>query len=111
MESNKAKLKKLSVVLVGLCGAAVAGFAEGAAIDRVVADQISRAIEKGDLPTFIATLGVAFLIWFELRGMKKSIIAMNQTVTAGFTAGELRFENIEKTQNNFEHRLTMLEQR
>lgn len=112
-DAQKKTSKKVVAWILGLGGAAAAGFAQGAAIDKVLTEQLVESLTKGDLPNFIALVSMAFLIWFEVRGMKKAMKQMNGAITSGFTAGEKRFENIESDVSTFkkevEHRLTLLE--
>lgn len=71
--------------------------------------EIVKAVGEGNLLKGGAWLVFFFVIWLEVRGMKKELKSLNATVRSGFDAGEQRFEQLEKKHLEFEHRLTMLE--
>jgi hypothetical protein len=77
---------------------------------------IIKALGDGDVKGLIAYLAIFFVLWIEIRGIKKAIKNMSDTFTlnfrageARFTEGEHRFEKIEASIKDFEHRLTVLE--
>lgn len=93
----------------GLSTAAFVGWISGAGIEQAVADEVMRSIAHGDLWGFLKYVGIAFVLWIEVRGLKKEIKNVNTTVKSGFHNGELRFEIIEKDNRALAQRLTVLE--
>jgi hypothetical protein len=79
-------------------------------MDSVLTAAIIKAIGDGDVKGFLAYAAIFVLIWVQVRGLKKELEKMNSSISAGFTAGEQRFEKVESEQQSFEHRLTVLEQ-
>lgn len=70
--------------------------------------ELAKAAIEGNLLKAGAWGVFFFVIWLEVRGMKKELKVLNVTVAKGFADGEHRFELIEKKQLEFEHRLTLL---
>lgn len=68
------------------------------------------ALGSGDIKGFIAYLAIFAVLWLEIRGLRKAVKNLGDSISNGFQAGEKRFEQIESQANKFEHRLTVLEQ-
>lgn len=79
------------------------------AVGSAIITEILKAIGEGNAAKGLFLIGIFIVIWIEVRGVKKQIKGLNQTVANGFKEGEHRFEAIEKKQLEFEHRLTMIE--
>lgn len=108
-DREKHPIRKFIALGAGLGTAAVAGWLQGSNLDKIVVEEIASAIAAGDLPRIIVYIGIAFMLFVQIRGMRKEIKNMNGTIVAGFGAGEARFGRMENRQSNFEHRLTLLE--
>lgn len=81
----------------------------GVAVDQILTSEMIKALTEGNLPQFLSTFLIYFFIWKEVRGMKKSVARISETVEKSFAEGENRFQTIERYQMDFEHRLTALE--
>lgn len=104
------KSKKTIKWILGLGAAAVLGFAQGIGVEKVLAEKIIESLTKGSITDLIAYAAIFFLIWLEVRGMKKELITLNKMVSESFANGEKRFEALESNDLSFEHRLTQLEE-
>lgn len=111
MQKEKKTKKSIFAWALGLSGAGLLALTQGSGLEKVVVEQVIEAIRHGDLPRVLSYAGICFLIWIELRGVKKELKEVNTTVRSGFFQGEMRFEKIEIFQQNLEHRLTVLEQK
>lgn len=65
-------------------------------MDTYIMGQIISALGDGNIVKSGAWIAVFFVIWLEVRGLKKQIGNLNQTISKSFAAGEKRFESIEK---------------
>ena len=79
------------------------------ALTSILVAEIIKALGEGNLLKFGAYCAIFFVIWIEVRGMKKELKTLNANVAKSFADGEHRFEQIEKKQIEFEHRLTVIE--
>lgn len=79
-------------------------------MDSYLTAELIKALSEGDMKKFAAYLAIFVIIWLEVRGMKKQLRKMNETISFGFAAGEKRFGDIEKHQVDIEHRVTVLEE-
>lgn len=57
--------------------------------------QIISALGDGNIIKAGAWIAVFFIIWLEVRGLKKQIGNLNSTISKSFAQGEKRFESIE----------------
>ena len=57
--------------------------------------EFMKALGEGNVTKGISWLVVFCIIWLEVRGMKKQMKALNETIANSFAAGEKRFETIE----------------
>lgn len=73
--------------------------------------EILKALGEGNMLKAGAFVAVFLVLWLELRGLKKQLTVLNDTVAKSFAAGEHRFEELEKKHLDFEHRLTVIEAR
>lgn len=71
--------------------------------------ELIKALAEGNAIKFMAYLAIFLILWLELKGLKKSVNNLTSTIAKSFADGEKRFEALEAKQNEFEHRLTMLE--
>lgn len=65
-------------------------------MDTYIMGQIISALGDGNIVKAGAWIAVFFVIWLEVRGLKKQIGNLNQTISNSFAQGEKRFESIEK---------------
>lgn len=79
------------------------------AIGSYITIEIVKSLNQGDLTKFAAYIAIFFVIWLEVRGVKKQLKSMNATIQAAFSAGEQRFERVEEHVSKLEHRLRLLE--
>lgn len=106
-QAKKDKLKKSLKVAGGLSGAATIGY--GIGIEKIMADQIMSALTEGDVKKGLFFGAFFLLIWLEVRRMNREIQGINKSVSAGFAAGEARFQEHDKEISGILFRLTMLE--
>ena len=85
-------------------------------MEALLTQQVIKAIGEGNLTGFLGWAAIFILLWVQLRGLKKALEKMNETVSTmsadvakSFAEGETRFDTLEKIQLKFEHRLTVLE--
>ena len=81
------------------------------AVGSALVTEILKSIGEGNAAKGLFLVGIFVVIWIEVRGVKKQIRGLNDTVAKGFKEGEHRFEAIETKQLEFEHRMTMIESR
>lgn len=81
------------------------------ALGSYLTAEILRALGEGDALKFGAYLAIFLVLWLEMRGLKKAVKSLSDTIGKSFADGEKRFDNLESNQKDFEHRLTMLEQK
>lgn len=79
------------------------------ALGSLLTAEIIKSLGEGNLTKFAGYIAIFFLLWVQLRGVRNEITKLNATISQSFADGEARFGNIEKTQIQFEHRLTVLE--
>lgn len=58
-------------------------------------NQIISSLGDGNIVKAGAWIAVFFVIWLEVRGLKKQIGNLNETISKSFAQGEKRFESIE----------------
>lgn len=80
-------------------------------METYLVGEIIRSLVEGNVTKFVAYIAIFFVIWVEVRGMKTQLKNLNETVSKSFEKGEKRFEALEKSNNDLEHRLTVLETR
>lgn len=78
-------------------------------MDSVLSAEIIASISSGKYTEGAKFVAVFVFIWLEVRGLKKEVKTLNNTIAEGFKQGETRFLAIEKKQQEFEHRVTLLE--
>ena len=64
-------------------------------MDSYIISQIISALGDGNIFKAGAWIAVFFVIWLEVRGMKKQLGSLNETISKSFAQGEKRFETIE----------------
>jgi hypothetical protein len=64
-------------------------------MDQIFVNQIIDAITRGDMTKAIGYGVIFFVLWLEVRGLKKQLQALNETIAKSFAQGEKRFEVIE----------------
>lgn len=64
-------------------------------MDSYLISQIISALGDGNIVKAGAWIAVFFVIWLEVRGMKKQLGSLNETISKSFAQGEKRFESIE----------------
>lgn len=80
-------------------------------MDAILIAQILESFGESDWPRFIGYILMAALVWREVKGLKKEVKALGESIDGSFKAGNKRFEVIEGTMRDFEHRLTIIEGR
>lgn len=84
------------------------------ALGTYLTTEIIKALGEGNFTKGVSWLVVFLVIWLEVRGMKKQLKTLNENLTGvgkKLATGETRFEAIEQNQKDFEHRLTVLEEK
>lgn len=71
--------------------------------------EMMKAIGEGNVMKFGAYLVIFVVIWLEVRGLKKEVAKLSQTIGHSFDEGEKRFDRIEGSVKDIEHRLTVIE--
>lgn len=86
------------------------------ALGSYLAAEMIKALGDGNLPKVLAYLAIFFLLWVQLRGLKKQLAKLNATITQSnltfaksLGEGEARFEKLEHFQSNLDHRMTVVE--
>lgn len=102
MDKLKELLKKKRAWIAGFAGAGIVSIINGGAVEKVIIEQVMEAAHQGDLTKIGAYALIFFVIWLEVRGLKKEFAKLNGTIAKSFADGETRFTEIE-------HRLTLLE--
>lgn len=64
-------------------------------MDSYLITQIISALGDGNIVIAGAWIAVFVVIWLEVRGMKKQLGHLNETISKSFAQGEKRFETIE----------------
>ena len=64
-------------------------------MDSYIISQILNSLGDGNIIKAGAWIAVFFVIWLEVRGLKKQIGNLNSTISKSFAQGEKRFESIE----------------
>lgn len=65
------------------------------ALGSYLAVELLKALGEGNLVKFGAYLAIFLVLWLEVRGLKKQLKLLNETISKSFAAGEKRFETIE----------------
>lgn len=78
-------------------------------MDAYLTSELLRALGEGDIKKFVAYLAIFLVIWMEVRGVKNQLKTLNTNVSNSFAAGEKRFDTIEHSILDHEHRLLALE--
>lgn len=65
------------------------------ALGSYLAVELLKALGEGNLVKFGAYLAIFLVLWLELRGLKKQVKALNETIANSFAQGEQRFKTIE----------------
>lgn len=71
-------------------------------MEAQLAKGIFEALSQGDLSKVAGYGAIFFLVWFEVRGLKKELKNLNLTIGKSFADGEKRFDAIE-------HRIELIE--
>lgn len=79
-------------------------------MDALMVTEMLKALLDRDVSRFIGFAAIFFVIWLEVRGVKKAVKNLTLTIGKSFAEGEKRFDTLEHQALNFEHRLTVLEQ-
>ncbi len=78
-------------------------------MDAFLTSQMIHSLVQGDFPKFVGYALIFLCLWIEVRGLKKEVKKLTETISKSFAKGETRFDTIEKQAKDFEHRLTLLE--
>lgn len=109
-QQQKKKITKgLKFTAVG-AGAAAIGYVQGLGVEKLIADQIILAIKTGDFTRIVIYALIFFVIWLEVRGLKKQFQVLNETIANSFAAGEERFKTIETDVHQIREDLDMFKQ-
>jgi hypothetical protein len=73
--------------------------------------EMIKALSEGDVPRFVAYIAIFVFIWIEVRGLKKEVGKLNETISKSFAEGEARFEKVEDNVVRIDQRLTLVEQK
>ena len=65
------------------------------ALGSYLSVELLKALGEGNLTKFLAYLAIFLVLWLEVRGLKKQLRILNQTISNSFAQGEKRFETIE----------------
>lgn len=65
------------------------------ALGSYLSVELLKALGEGNLTKFLAYLAIFLVLWLEVRGLKKQLKLLNQTISNSFAQGEKRFETIE----------------
>lgn len=65
-------------------------------LDTVFITEIIKSIGDGNFTRGAVLIAIFFVLWIELKGLKKQFKNLNDTIAKSFAAGERRFETIEK---------------
>lgn len=57
--------------------------------------ELVKALGEGNLVKFGAYVAIFIVLWLEVRGLKRELKHLNETISNSFAAGEKRFETIE----------------
>lgn len=79
------------------------------ALGTYLTSEMIKALGTGNLVGFAAYFLIFGALWWEIRSLKKSVETLIKTINSGFTAGELRFLEIEKVQKKHDLRFTEIE--
>lgn len=64
-------------------------------MDSYIISQILNSLGDGNIVKAGAWIAVFVVIWLEIRGMKKQLGHLNETISKSIAQGEKRFESIE----------------
>lgn len=64
-------------------------------METIFINHIIQSIGDGNIVKAGAWIAVFVVIWLEVRGMKKQLGHLNETISKSFAQGEKRFESIE----------------
>lgn len=64
-------------------------------METIFINHIIQSIGDGNIVKAGAWIVVFVVIWLEVRGMKKQLRHLNETISKSFAQGEKRFESIE----------------
>lgn len=65
------------------------------ALGSYLSVELLKALGEGNLTKFIAYLAIFLVLWLEVRGLKKQLRILNETISNSFAQGEQRFKVIE----------------
>lgn len=65
------------------------------ALGSYLSIELLKALGEGNLTKFLAYLAIFLVLWLEVRGLKKQLKILNETISNSFAQGEKRFETIE----------------
>jgi len=65
------------------------------ALGSYLAIELVKALGEGNLVKFGAYLAIFLVLWLEVRGLKKQLRLLNETISNSFAQGEQRFKTIE----------------
>jgi hypothetical protein len=78
-------------------------------VSSTLAIEMVKAVGEGNLVKFGAYLAIFFVIWIEVRGLKREVANLSKTIGHSFEEGEKRFDRIEDTVSNLEARMKAFE--
>lgn len=65
------------------------------ALGSYLSVELLKALGEGNLTKFLAYLAIFMVLWLEVRGLKKQLRILNETISNSFAQGEQRFKTIE----------------
>jgi hypothetical protein len=65
------------------------------ALGSYLSVELLKSLGEGNLTKFVAYLAIFLVLWLEVRGLKKQLKILNETISNSFAQGEKRFETIE----------------
>lgn len=65
------------------------------ALGSYLSVELLKALGEGNLTKFLAYLAIFLVLWLEVRGLKKQLRILNETISNSFAQGEQRFKTIE----------------
>jgi hypothetical protein len=73
-------------------------------METILTAQMIEALSTGKFTEFLGFVAIFVFLWVEVRGLKKEVSRLNDTLDVRMSEGEHRFDNMEQ-------RLTLVEQR
>ncbi len=73
-------------------------------MDAILTAEMIKALTEGNLGKFLGYVVIFSFLWIEVRGLKKEVIKLTETIGESFQKGEARFTRIEGRIEMLEHK-------